>query len=535
LARSEFVRRKGSSYASRARDLFYQAHLLSPDNPYVFGRFLLAHAIDSKDRVFSIYMRGSIEQAMAMCREHAVVGIELPFAHFTEALLHALLGDIDACLLCCARGIAASGDHRQIEEELDLFSLLKEAVEDKEGAFAYRLNMVLDTFRLGIAVKRVHDDKGPIVLDSDMIALDKELAQPVVIIAGTCDPLRSAQTEPYRSFFEHALERFSGTVYCGGTVGGISGIVGDAVSRARGNGHNRIALKAYVPKKWNKDKCEAHGAYESITMEHTTDFTCLQAIQYWTDLLRAGVRPERVRVLGVGGGLISLFEYHLAVALGATVGIIAGSGRSGAEIVGGESWWRKARTGGCFTLPADRETIWNFLNVVPGDLGLDESTKLRFEPAARALHEKYVKSALSSGDNRSLAPWESLNDAFRISSLHQALHAATILGEYQLEIRARGESRGDPVSDLTAELGADGIERLAEMEHGRWNVERLVQGWRYGAVKNVAEKINPCIVPWNELSDGEHGVKRYDREPFRDLPNILERAGLGIYRIAPPK
>jgi hypothetical protein len=74
------------------------------------------------------------------------------------------------------------------------------------------------------------------------------------------------------------------------------------------------------------------------------------------------------------------------------------------------------------------------------------------------------------------------------------------------------------------------IERLAELEHGRWNVERLRNGWRYGKTRDDAKRIHDCLVAWPELSDGENGVKKYDRESVKNFPAILARAGLEVYR-----
>jgi hypothetical protein len=148
------------------------------------------------------------------------------------------------------------------------------------------------------------------------------------------------------------------------------------------------------------------------------------------------------------------------------------------------------------------------------------------------LHKKYVESATESGEYKNLSAWEKLPETFKISTYHQAFHAARILREYGLQIRECASMHTGPIEDLAVELGEKGIDRLAEMEHGRWNVERLMQGWRYGPVKNIAAKVNPCLVPWSRLSDGADGVKKYDRAPFTLLPRLLKEAGLGIYRIA---
>jgi len=73
------------------------------------------------------------------------------------------------------------------------------------------------------------------------------------------------------------------------------------------------------------------------------------------------------------------------------------------------------------------------------------------------------------------------------------------------------------------------IERMAELEHGRWNIERLRDGWRPGPRDDVAKTHN-CLAPWEDLPDGPEGVKRFDREAVGVFPEILAKAGLEVYR-----
>ena len=73
------------------------------------------------------------------------------------------------------------------------------------------------------------------------------------------------------------------------------------------------------------------------------------------------------------------------------------------------------------------------------------------------------------------------------------------------------------------------IERMAEMEHGRWTIERLRDGWRPGP-RDEARKLHNCLVPWSALSNDPNGVKRHDREGVRAFPAILATAGLEVFR-----
>ncbi len=72
----------------------------------------------------------------------------------------------------------------------------------------------------------------------------------------------------------------------------------------------------------------------------------------------------------------------------------------------------------------------------------------------------------------------------------------------------------------------DEIERMAELEHGRWNLERLREGWRFGP-RDDARRRHPCLVSWSELPDA---IKKFDRDAVRHFPEILARAGLEVVR-----
>ena len=71
------------------------------------------------------------------------------------------------------------------------------------------------------------------------------------------------------------------------------------------------------------------------------------------------------------------------------------------------------------------------------------------------------------------------------------------------------------------------VERMAELEHGRWNIERLREGWRSGTSRDNAKKIHNCLVAWTELPND---IREYDRNSIRAIPDILAKAGLDVFR-----
>lgn len=71
------------------------------------------------------------------------------------------------------------------------------------------------------------------------------------------------------------------------------------------------------------------------------------------------------------------------------------------------------------------------------------------------------------------------------------------------------------------------IEKLAEMEHGRWNAEYLSEGWKPGPVKDSIKKTNPYLVPWTMLTES---TREWDRNTVRKLPALLAEIGYEIYK-----
>ncbi|MFI3281412.1 MAG: RyR domain-containing protein [Rikenellaceae bacterium] len=64
-------------------------------------------------------------------------------------------------------------------------------------------------------------------------------------------------------------------------------------------------------------------------------------------------------------------------------------------------------------------------------------------------------------------------------------------------------------------------EELARHVHEVWMAGRIADGWRWGSERNDAERLHPCIVEYERLSEEE---KDYDRRTSQQtLKFILER------------
>jgi hypothetical protein len=150
------------------------------------------------------------------------------------------------------------------------------------------------------------------------------------------------------------------------------------------------------------------------------------------------------------------------------------------------------------------------------------------EAIGRVIHETYriERARDASRAELSMAEWENLPATLRNSNLQQADHILEKLRQIGCVVEP---VEGRPVNLI--EFSAAEVEVLAEMEHARWNVERLLDGWKWGAEKDVSRKLSPYLVSWAELPDD---IRELDRQTVRRIPGYLAGVGLEIHRQSEP-
>lgn len=165
-----------------------------------------------------------------------------------------------------------------------------------------------------------------------------------------------------------------------------------------------------------------------------------------------------------------------------------------------------------------------------GDLGDACSRDTLLEEAldamAKVIHEDYANRRRQEGrdpSDPSVLPWHRLTAGLRESCRQQAEHIPVKLRAVGCRIGTSGEN-GERVTafDEKTEVPA-----MARMEHARWNANLLLDGWKFGAIKNDEAKTHPCIVDWEQLP---RDVQEWDREPVRNIPALVRQAGKCIYR-----
>jgi len=566
----------------QAAEDYARAYRVDPDHPRVVRSYVQSQIhVKKAGPSFVSLLRPNLEACIATCQEWAASSLYLPQAHFDMGYFCLLLGDrVYESLDAYAKGIGHCETRSAVEAACLDLEALRDAWSDQREDTVHALEWTHKLLLAGTvalimferdqdaeAVRKLEEgstDAGSGESDGKIMsgcesaharldharelytALVREadearfkyiccqdrvmkrkryvttpgLAEcecrfnperPVVIVAGGCDASVEAKIGDYASMFAKAFAGFRGSIVSGGTTAGISGLVGD-LSFPYGD----VQRVAYLHANLSEPDAR-HPGYDRVRTIVGQGYTPLGPIQTWVDILACGIPPRNVRVLGINGGQLSAFEYRLALALGATVGIVLGSGREADRILTDPYWGKHPRL---LPLPPDAMTLRHFLGIVlPSPISEGGREKM-----AREIHEEYVRTnqPRSTPLSPSMQPWDALREDFRKSNLAAVDGFATKLSCVGLGIRPRSEDATEPYR-----LSEEQIAVMAEEEHGRWNVERLSQGWRFGPTdkKNM---ISDCLVSWKELPPE---IQKYDVDIVKAIPQRLFDVGFEVFEL----
>ncbi|MDD1762949.1 MAG: hypothetical protein LUQ59_12025, partial [Methanothrix sp.] len=500
---------------------------LEPDNPYHLAS-LVGYSLHLNKAAPLDSLQPSLERALDTCREQAKAGTELPFAFFTAGRLALLLGRVKSTL-----GRDPDAQHWN-NQALGWYALglRHQAVGDScftDEVIDDELNWIRQTYSGDPIPPQGH------LLVERLIELSRSFASSpapagtgsrpttgpgVLIVAGCAASLSLAERdEKIFPLLEAALAEFEGQVISGGTTAGVPGCVGEITAKLRSTGARRFELVGYIPASLPELATKDTRYDRHVAAPGDINFTAGQILKTWEDLLATGIVPANVQLLGFGGDPLTTVEYRVALALGATVGVVLGTCGS-ADAILEDPLWKGFHT--LLALPPDKTSLRAFVAKAPASFSPET-----LETMGRQFHARYV--ATSPGklpDN--MRPWDGgkdgLSDTFKKANIEQARHAVAILQACNFEVRAVTPG----VQSLSApSFTPEELEILSELEHGRWNIERLRSGWRPGTKRDDTAKIHDCLVAWDKLPES---IKDYDRDAVKAFPEILANAGFEIVR-----
>lgn len=533
VAHCELGASKIEAAPEEAREHYAAAFALAPDDPRVLAPYIECLVVEARDASALAMLRGTLRHAIEECVRRIDLGVRLPESHFERARL-LLYSPVDpgrpyAALAAYCKAIVASATPEPIDAERRAIGRLLDALRTPGGHTESESLRPFDRahrlLTLGSSVAAA--TRQPTRIDDASRALLETIAtpagdrpryarRPVVLVAGGCTA--ECETDLRRAYgplVERGFAEFEGTLVCGGTAAGIRGMIGDLETAGATDTIVYLPARETVP-----ETAILHPAYR-IVLHPGAGHSPVGPLQIWADLLLAGIDPADVRVFGIHGGHLSAFEYVLALAMGARVGIVEHSGGAASELLA-DADWRSVQN--LAPLPVDWATLWAFLRAKHPRIGRLPAEVV--DRAAEIVHADYQHSALGK---RGKAPdrllhWAALPQMFKDSNRNQIAFSILTLRAEGFDIVPAGPGETTELEPCPPPGYEDKIEAMAEREHGRYVAERLAEGWRRGA-DDSSKKTNPTLVPWNALTEE---IKDYDRRAVRGWIDVLAKAG---YRV----
>lgn len=512
--------------------LYYyeKAFKIAPEYPRALMRFIECRILDGKDSTFDFIplIRHNLVKAIEASMHRIDAGMHLPYAWYDIGFFNLLLDRKYESLEAYGKAIMATSSPALVESIYVSLTEMQKKVMGKMPGLIEGMNWVRSFLRVVLVGRYKTSPKDKLCACDIRIDAFTSLApsvrdgktnpfrpgESVVIVAGSCSDSSKEIISRYASIISEAFKGFRGTVCSGGTASGMSGIIGNLE-----NTDGSIRKLAYMPK---EEKCMD----EYLCVQtHSGSFSPLDPIMLWSDILLSGISPDTVRVLGVRGGEISAFEYQLGLLLRSKVGVLPESGGACLKIAEDPDWSysgsvsKNTEKTCLLRLPADVETLRAFLNPSRPSGVIDPVSR---EKIAADIHEGYSRNARANlfKMQSNIAPWAELEATFKAANFGLIDHIEDKLKRVKLSLRKINDRK-----PMLYNFSEEQLIILAEMEHGRWVVERLEDGWTLGE-RNDEKKTRPQLIPWNELADSE---KEKDYNYTKRLPEILAAEGYEIF------
>ena len=491
----------------KARELYRQAFELDPSDPYALINYLELEIRHRGTTSIVDVVRPLMRMAIRRCWEQIAVGINIPWAYYALGVLHLLLDECHESLIAYAKAIQMSTAEWPVASAYHTLVKLAPVHSALHGyKWARTLLLVGWAGRFGAAEARTY-------LEKLTTPTSRRIKAPVTIVTGGYDSLSESHATSYQDLMLQAFKGYTGTLISSGTDAGLSRVIGDVQER-----YPELQTIGFMPSVLPPGSA-LDVRYCEIRRTDGEGFNPAEPLQYWVDLIASGISPTSVKLLGIDGGSIAGIEYRLALALRASVAVVAGSGQEAARLIQDDDW-RTSET--LIQLPKDPLSAQAFIGSTEQTL----PTAVQ-EHIAREIHDIYrTRLKMTQSEDPSLAEWDKLVEHLKDSSRAQADHIAQKLSAAGYGIR---KARG---TQVVRQFSPEEVEIMAKLEHARWNVERLLDGWKWGPIKDVANKISPYIIPWSGLPEE---MKEFDRDAARQIPHLLEQVGMEVVRMPTQK
>jgi len=311
----------------KALGYYTQAYNINPDDTYTAVNYFITKIALSKNIDILDYSLPAIANIIKISEEQISLGINIPWAYLNNSLFKLFSKDINGSLNNYLLGIRFSTAGWMISTHLDDLDSLSMVDNELEG-----INLVRQLLLLSLAI-RFNDKDAKIRLEREYGVKEKNLSLPLVIITGSTKLSKEELGHDLQEKLLEASKYYEGMIISGSTVAGVCDLVGDIQNTFP----NSIKTIGYIPKDLPSN-VKIDVRYSNIHQTNGNDFSFLEALQYWTDIVLNKITISKIKLLGIGGGKISAFEYRLALIFGACVGILEKIAGSGLKLLQDPSW-----------------------------------------------------------------------------------------------------------------------------------------------------------------------------------------------------
>lgn len=323
----------------KAYKYYKKALKADPSHPYPLLNYLIMKIQKTGNLKHIKYNKELIQKGIERRLNQIEVKVEIPWAFFDMGLFSFFLGKLDDSLIYYLNGINHSQNMWMIDTTLNTLDELKNIHNQMPGIELIRSLLLLGILfhpnkNLSYNQKMYSDALKK--LDNCMEIKENDLKDPIVIIAGGTDARLEKLLQNYKNTLTDGFCDFKGSIISGGTKSGICRIVGDIQEKYL----ETIKTIGYIPHLLPYD-IKIDERYKKIHSTIGTDFSILEALQYWYDILKSGLDHSNVKLIGINGGKIAALEYRMAIAFGAQVAIIKNSGREASELINDKNWLEK--------------------------------------------------------------------------------------------------------------------------------------------------------------------------------------------------
>jgi len=501
------------------RDAFETAHKLSGSNPFYYIEFLIADVKSNPDCTIDFDLFSTrLFKCISDWEDNVHLGVEVT---------KALFGTIKAATILNKQHLALNTYLKLIDIVLhDRVIFSKDLIEDEIKTISELAHFIekeeKSIVTLGILLKWLkYSDKNAEVSLRKLVNQDCKIEEEALIIAGD-GKFDWLQEQKYEPFIREACSEFQGTVISGGTNSGIPGLVGEVANKLKEEHKKQFCLTGFLPGNL-PDEQQKSEHYDSFVSSAKDNFSFFDVLLYWINILFSKRAKEKILLLGFGGGTLALLEYKMALTLDVKTALLKDSGRAVSKLTSDDYW---SSNENLTVVPEDELTFWALANRNKSGCFNEEE----LEKLAKQVHSFYREVSLKwynpESENinqyKTIMDWELLDPKLKDSNLKQAKFIEILLRRVNLAIR----KTEDPVLFKLNEEFAH-FEFLAQLEHARWNAERLLSGWRLGEKKDISNKISPYIKRWQLL---DQDTKDFDYNAVSKFPEMLKTIG---YEIVP--